>query len=359
MCRPLYASEMVGTLRSSAPWSSIDSLDSRPINRREVLSCCAKAIGLPWMVGPWMAGLSTGLVAPGCSGPTAVGSLRKPDLIWGRQGLSDGRFTKPRAMAIDSKDTIFIVDMTGRIQAFDRDGKFLRGWRTPEFANGRPTGLGIANDGSIMVADTHYFRVLFYTPEGELQDGRTIGGVYGNEPSNFHFVTDVVQDRHGHILAGQYGIIDQIQEFSENGEFLRRWGRQGSELDAFARPQGFLIDDQNQFWIADAHNHRILVFGLETEAPSLKYSFGSFGSEPGQLHYPYGISLDKDNSLLVAEKGNHRVQRFTKQGKSMELWGEPGSGPGQFSSPWAVIVDSRGAIHVLDTLNHRVQRFSV
>lgn len=101
------------------------------------------------------------------------------------------------------------------------------------------------------------------------------------------------------------------------------------------------------------------MFGLETEAPSLKYSFGSFGSEPGQLHYPYGISLDKDNSLLVAEKGNHRVQRFTKQGKSMELWGEPGSGPGQFSSPWAVIVDSRGAIHVLDTLNHRVQRFSV
>lgn len=325
----------------------------RNLSRRAAMCRIVQSLGLPLT-----AGFSAAFGTAGCNSRPMRGTIRKPDLIWGRQGLSGGRFTKPRAMAIDSKDTIFVVDMTGRIQSFDRDGKFIHGWRTPEIANGRPTGLGIANDGSLMVADTHYFRVLFYTPEGQLQTARTIGGTYGNEPSNFHFVTDVVQDLRGNVLAGQYGIIDQIQEFSPDGSFLRRWGKQGSDLDAFARPQGFLIDSANQFWIADAHNHRILVFDLDTELPTLKYSFGSFGSEPGQLHYPYGISFDKDGSLLVAEKGNHRVQRFTKQGQSIEMWGEPGNGPGQFSSPWAVVADSQGAIHVLDTLNHRVQRFS-
>jgi sugar lactone lactonase YvrE len=261
-------------------------------------------------------------------------------------------------MAIDASDSVYIVDMTGRIQVFDRDGKYLRGWRTPEIANGRPTGLGIARDGSLLVADTHYFRVLFYAPDGRLQSERTIGGTYGNEPSQFHFVTDVVQDKRGHVLAGQYGELDQIQEFGVDGQFIRRWGRQGSDLGSFARPQGLLVDGDGQLWVADACNHRILLFNLDAAEPELVRSFGSSGRQPGQLQYPYGIALDRDGTLLVAEYGNHRVQRFSSDGQSLEVWGRPGNQPGEFSSPWALAIDSRGATHVLDTLNHRVQRFS-
>jgi sugar lactone lactonase YvrE len=260
-------------------------------------------------------------------------------------------------MAIDRQDQIFVVDMTGRIQVFDRQGQYLRGWRTPEIASGRPTGLGIANDGSLMVADTHYFRVLFYTPEGQLQADRTIGGAYGTAPAEFHFVTDVVQAPSGRILAGQYGELDQIQEFTDQGRFVRRWGQQGSQLDCFARPQTLLIDPQGLLWVADACNHRILQFELESASPKLVRHFGSPGDQPGQLRYPYGLAWAKDGTLLVAEFGNHRVQRFSTAGESLEIWGAPGSGPGQFSSPWALAVDSTGAIHVLDTLNHRVQRF--
>ena len=293
----------------------------------------------------------------GCA-PRSRGVNRKPDLIWGRKGLSDGRLMKPRAMAIDAEDQIFVVDMTGRIQMFDREGIFIRNWRTPAAANGRPTGLGIANDGSVMVADTHYFRVLFYSTTGELQSERTIGGEFGEEPAQFHFVTDVVQDRRGHVFAGQYGLLDQIQEFSASGGFVRRWGKQGSDLESFARPQGLLLDKQDRLWVADACNHRILVFRINGALPELVQSFGNPGNLPGELQYPYGIAFDRDGTVLVAEYGNHRVQRFSPAGEHLELWGEPGNAPGQFSSPWALAVDSRGATHVLDTLNHRVQRFS-
>ncbi|MGN6544674.1 MAG: hypothetical protein ACTHK7_06475 [Aureliella sp.] len=294
-------------------------------------------------------------VTAGCTAQS--GNTRQPDLIWGKKGLSAGRLMKPRAMAIDASDQIYLVDMTGRIQIFDRDGHYLRGWRTPEIRNGRPTGLGIAQDGSLLVADTHSFRVLFYSPDGELQNERTIGGEFGNEPSQFHFVTDVVQDRRGHVLAGQYGQIDQIQEFDASGQFLRRWGRQGSDLESFARPQGLLVDDQGLLWIADACNHRILTFRLDGPEPELIRHFGTAGSQPGQLQYPYGIGFDRDGTLLVAEYGNHRVQRFSVEGESLEIWGRPGNQPGEFSSPWALAIDSHGATHVLDTLNHRVQRF--
>ena len=318
------------------------------LTRRQMLGSSARTLAAGSLLVSGM--------AIGCTG-SPRGGLRTPDLIWGRKGLSDGRLMKPRAMTIDGEDRIFLVDMTGRIQAFDREGRFIRIWRTPETAQGRPTGLGIAQDGSLMVADTHYFRVLFYTPEGELQSDRTIGGQYGDQPSQFHFVTDVAQSRSGDIFAGQYGLVDQIQQFSPAGEFVRRWGKQGSDLASFARPQGLLLDTQDRLWIADACNHRILVFRLDAAEPELVQAFGNSGKLPGQLQYPYGIAFDRDGSVLVVEYGNHRVQRFSTSGESLEMWGEPGNAAGQFSSPWALVVDSHGATHVLDTLNHRVQRF--
>ena len=71
-------------------------------------------------------------------------------MIWGRFGYSDGRFNKPRAIAIDAKDQLYIVDMTARIQVFDTDGNFVRKWQTPASENGRPTGLSIDRQGRIM-----------------------------------------------------------------------------------------------------------------------------------------------------------------------------------------------------------------
>ena len=67
-----------------------------------------------------------------------------PDKVWGKLGAGNGQFSKPRAIAIDANDQLYIVDMTARIQVFDADGKFIRAWQTPEHANGRPTGLTIS-----------------------------------------------------------------------------------------------------------------------------------------------------------------------------------------------------------------------
>ena len=53
------------------------------------------------------------LLAAGCDhAPTGDGRL---EAVWGRRGISDGRLNKPRAMAIDRDDHLYIVDMTARI----------------------------------------------------------------------------------------------------------------------------------------------------------------------------------------------------------------------------------------------------
>ena len=97
-------------------------------NRRKVL--CDLATVAAW----------GSVAAVGCV-PAVQGPL--PDLVWGRRGMSEGRFLKPRAITIDDQDRLYIFDTTGLIQVFDTDGNFIRFWSTPETKNGRPTGLAI------------------------------------------------------------------------------------------------------------------------------------------------------------------------------------------------------------------------
>ena len=71
-------------------------------------------------------------VAGGC---IRTGSPRtgKFDKLWGLPGGTPGRLFRPRAVAIDKDDLLYIVDMTPQIQVFTGDGDFIRGWQTPHY----------------------------------------------------------------------------------------------------------------------------------------------------------------------------------------------------------------------------------
>jgi sugar lactone lactonase YvrE len=303
-------------------------------------------------------GAALGLALAGFSSGCVKSDLRddRPELVWGRIGISDGRFQKPRAVAIDTEDRLYIVDMTARIQVFDRDGNFLRAWSTPAHANGRPTGLGISRDGLLMVADTHYYRVLFYTPEGELRYDLTIGGTMGQGPGEFGFVTDVAEDSAGNYYVAEYGEYDRIQKFSPDREFVLEWGGHGDEPGHFARPQALAVTSDDRIVVADSCNHRIQIFD---STGNLLAMWGSQGASSGQLAYPYGLALDHAGNLYVCEYGNHRVQKLTLDGKPLGTWGREGRRPGQLFNPWSLVLDSRERVHVIDSMNHRVQRLVV
>ena len=277
--------------------------------------------------------------------------------VWGRKGLDDGRFIKPRAITIDDQDQLYIIDMTSRIQVFDTEGKLLRAWKTPECKNGKPTGLTVLKDGRIAVPDTHYFRVLFYTPEGELLEDQTIGGTNGRGPGEFGFLTDVVEDSKGNIFVSEYGDYDRIQKFTSAGEYICEIGSHGTEPGKFLRPQGLVMDHRDRLWVCDASNHRVQVFDATQEPPAFEFSFGEHGDKAGQLSYPYNMFLDGEGSIYVCEFGNHRIQKFDLEGNSQGWWGGPGRQPGQLHQPWGFAVDSSGFFHVIDSYNHRVQRF--
>jgi len=288
------------------------------------------------------------IAASGCdTDRSSIGALQA---VWGRRGISDGRLQKPRAMAIARNDRIYLVDMTARIQVFSPDGKFLNKWQTPDHQFGKPTGLSIGNDGNVLVANTHYYEVLIYSPDGQLI--KRLGGTKGQRPGDFGLVTHAVRDSHNNIYVSEYGEFDRIQKFTPEGAFILQWGGHGSQPGQFIRPQKMAIDSDDHIWVADACNHRIQVF--DSQGKLLKI-WGKEGSRPGELYYPYDLLLAPDGTVYVCEFGNHRVQRFTRDGRSLGCWGGEGRQEGQLYNPWALVRDSRGMIYVLDTNNHRVQ----
>ena len=279
---------------------------------------------------------------------------KEPELVWGKRGISDGDLVKPRAIAIDSKDRLYLVDWTARIQAFDRNGKFLgHSWTPPDYRNGRPSGLSIDKDDNVVVSDSHYHCVRIYSPEGKLL--RTVGGTAGTEPGQLSYISDALCDKEGNFYIAEFGDNQRITKLDRDGKFVKCWGSPGSEVGQFARVRAMTLGPDGNLYLADACNHRIQVF--TTDGVFVR-CWGQPGAAAGQLAYPYDLAFSPGAHpvLYVVEYGNHRVQKFTMQGESLGLWGAPGRGSGQLSSPWALAVDSRGRVHVVDSENDRVQR---
>ena len=320
-------------LASRFPWRASDASD-----------------GIGGLTPPARLGVLCVVACVGCSNAAGSG-IDTPLAVWGGRGMVDGRFAKPRAAAIDTNDNLYIVDKTARIQKFSRDGGFLARWHTPLSKKGCPTGLTVDRFGRLLVADTHYTRVLMYDTDGRLVG--ELNGTEGDGPGQFNFPTDAVVDSTGHVYVSEYGQTDRVQKFTAEGRYVLQFGGHGTALGQFIRPQGLEVDREDRIYVCDAGNHRIQVF--DTEGKLVRW-WGGHGTGPGRMSYPYDMVVTDDGTCYVCEYGNNRIQKFDAAGRSLGTWGRAGRRPGELFNPWAVVRDSRGDLHVLDTINHRVQR---
>ena len=271
--------------------------------------------------------------------------------VWGGRGGADGEFAFPRALALDGRGHIYVVDKSGRIQKFTTEGEWLLTWDLPAFGKGKPDGMSCDADRNLLVADTHYSRLLVYSPQGKLV--RSFGS-YGGEPGQFVYPTGVGMDGAGNVYMCEYGGQDRVQKLDRAGDFLLQWGSRGDGPGQFQRPMNLDIDAERRIYIADSCNHRIQVF---SDGGELLQQWGELGREPGQLQFPYDVKLDFEGNAYVTEYGNHRISKFTGDGEFVCCWGSPGTDVGQLNGPWGAVVDEGGRVYVADTGNHRVQVF--
>ena len=286
----------------------------------------------------------------GCDDVSSTSDTPKVLNAFGKTGRGQGEFAYPRAIDITGDSSLFVVDKTGRIQRLSPEGKFIDCINMPLIETGKPTGLSVAPNGNLYVADTHYHRVVVFSPEGKLIDEF---GKFGQENGCFIYPTDVAFSPDGRIFVSEYGGNDRISVFTRQGDFLFYFGNPGSGTGQLARPSALCVDAaKNCLYVADACNHRIAVYDLSGNL--LEY-IGSAGRAPGQLRYPYDLALLADGTLVVCEYGNNRLQLFGPDRKSLAVYGCAGRQSGQLAYPWGVAVDARRRAFIVDAGNNRIQ----
>jgi len=92
----------------------------------------------------------------------------------GEPGKDDTHLNKPTDMAIASDGDVFISDGYGnaRIVHCDKNGKFIKSWGTLGNTDGRfsiPHAIAIDSKDNIYVADRNNVRIQVYNTEGKLQ----------------------------------------------------------------------------------------------------------------------------------------------------------------------------------------------
>src|SRR5205807_7967434 len=121
--------------------------------------------------------------------------------IIGGRGVGIGQLNKPRSVAIDSHDNLFVIDMTGRVQKFSSNGVFLLSWQMPQTDLGKPKGMGRDRHGNILLVEPHYSRVNVFSPLGKLL---TQWGTHGTNVGQLSMPRAVAEDSRSEVFVSEY-----------------------------------------------------------------------------------------------------------------------------------------------------------
>ena len=306
----------------------------------------------------WVSIALAALCLSGCSRHSATAGAALSSKLFARaetigsRGVGVGQLNKPRSVAIDKEDNLYVVDMTGRVQKFSQTGAFLLSWQMPQTDLGRPKGMCRDLDGNIVVVEPHYQRINHFTPSGKLVSQ---WGQRGTNAGLFSMPRAAGIDSHDEVFVSEYGLVERVQKFSLSPtvKFLSSFGEPGNGPGQLNRPEGLCVDSKDRVYIADSCNHRIQIFSSDGK---FIRTYGKPGSGLGELSYPYDICVDTNGRQYVCEFGNSRIQVFDAEDRPIEIIGSAGAEPGKFANPWGVALDSQGNLYVADSQNHRVEK---
>ncbi len=255
----------------------------------------------------------------------------------------------PRSIAIGANGDLAILDTAGRVLLYHPDGTLLRQWKMLDVQFGKPEGIVWLKDGRLVVCDTHYFRLVWFDQEGKVL---RMVGQRGTAHAEFDFPVGITKDAAENLYVCEYGGHDRVQVFTREGEWLRQIGSAGTGPGQFQRPSG-MTWSAGKLYVADAVNHRVLVFKDTGEYLGLLGETANGGSAL-TFNLPYDISLGPDGAFYIIEYGAGRLTKVSASGQLLGRYGSTGSGNGEFATPWGLTVDSQMRAFIADTKNRRL-----
>ena len=151
--------------------------------------------------------------------------------------------------------------------------------------------------------------------------------------------------------------------FPLSGELVAGYGNgtSGAALNALTFPWGLAMDNNENLYVADFGNARIMKISTGTLAGSVVAGIGTSGNSINQLEQPTEIAIDKDLNIYINDDFNYRIMLWTKNssfGNIVAGNGMPGYTNNTIDESIGLAVDSQGNIYVSDKVNHRVMKWT-
>jgi sugar lactone lactonase YvrE len=222
---------------------------------------------------------------------TTVAGIGRPRYSGDGGAAVDAGLNEPAALAVSKDGVLYIADQSNnRVRALDLATGVIRtvagtgvaayngdGIAATETGLAGPSGLALADDGTLFIADSFNARVRAVDP-----------------------VTGLIRTIVGDGAEYKYQGPDEPPNRS------------------LSRPSGIALDEQGNIFLTDSDNHLVrrwdrITGGIERIAGVGRASYG--GDEGAALEaglsYPFGIVVDRAGHVLVADTFNHRIREMT------------------------------------------------
>ena len=271
----------------------------------------------------------------------------QPYKIIGCEGEENSEFRHPLGVAVSPiNGHIYVADSwNNRLQTFDENGSFLKAIdKIGHIEFHYPYSIHLDAKGRIYVSDQSIMRIKVFDSGFNLL--RVIGR-YGREVGCYSGLCDMSTDADNNVYVCDSG-NHRILKFSETGEFLSQWGSNGSSEGLFKCPACVTVHE-DKVLVSDWGNHRVQVFTLEGK---FLHQIGKQGMGPGEFKRPLGVAIDDKGNLVIVDEGNNRLQIF----RSDFSYHSKISGlKADFQRPWDVAITKQGGIVVSEYYGHRLQ----
>ena len=140
----------------------------------------------------------------------------------------------------------------------------------------------------------------------------------------------------------------------QNGFTIAGGNGKGNELNQLNEPYGMYIDDDQDIYVADYKNDRIVEWKCGATNGQVVAGGKGKGNQTNQLNGPTDVIVDNErNNLIICDSGNRRVVRWPRKN------GTNGETIISNIDCRRLTMDNNGDLYISDKGKHEVRRWRV